>query len=151
MCSCTRVGLRVRYFRACKMLYRFWARFRPPGVKFRPMACVSALWPQSAPYLWVLVAPKSGLKSGGKSGHPTLFCQTILDPILQLNPVSKFGSKIGWGLLRSFERGTRGRSRAAGVAGASQTPTSYAKNLLETVRFVDPFKNIAPLAVMITT
>ena len=43
--------------------------------------------------LWDLVAPKSG----GKSGHPNLFCHTILDPILQLNPVSKFGSKIGWG------------------------------------------------------
>ena len=98
-----------------------------------------------------VVAPKSGLKSGGKSGHPTLFCHTILDPILQLNPVSKFGSKIGWGLLRSFERGTRGRSRAAGVAGASRTPTSSAKNLLETPRCVDPCKNIAPLAVMITT
>ena len=102
-------------------------------------------------YLWVLVAPKSGLKSGGKSGHPTLFCHTILDPILQLNPVSKFGSKIGWGLLRSFERGTRGRSRASGVAGASQTPTSSAKNLLETPRCVDPCKNTKPLAVMIMT
>ena len=53
--------------------------------------------------------------------------------------------------LRSFERGTRGSSRAAGVAGASRTPTSYAKDLLETPRCVDPCKNIAPLAVMITT
>ena len=33
--------------------------------------------------------------------------------------------------LQSFERGTRGRSRAVGVAGASRTPTSHAKNLLE--------------------
>ena len=36
--------------------------------------------------------------------------------------------------LQSFERGARGRSRAAGVAGASQTPSSHAKNLLKRPR-----------------
>jgi hypothetical protein len=36
--------------------------------------------------------------------------------------------------LQSFERGARGRSRAAEVAGASRTPTSHARNLLKRPR-----------------
>ena len=57
--------------------------------------------------------------------HLAFRCKYPYDTALVLRPVLP-GFK-----LQSFERGTRGRSRAVGVAGASRTPTSHAKNLLE--------------------
>ena len=86
-----------------------------------------------------LAFPLKNLRTPGKKYYPAiLFIRSSNSRVSTANThtlqPSYYVRVLSGFKLQSFERGARGCSRAAGVAGASRTPSSHAKNLLKRPR-----------------